>query len=51
MKIGIVSSGIESLCLFKFLNRYQHEYVIYFDSLGAPYGEKKFETPLQRVKD
>lgn len=47
MKIGVLSSGMESLALFKFLHRYEHEYVIYFDSLYAPYGSKKLETCLQ----
>lgn len=44
MKIVIVSSGVDSLALFKFLNRYEHEYVVYFDSLNAPYGEKSLKA-------
>lgn len=50
MKIVIVSSGVDSLALFKFLNRYEHEYVIYFDSLNAPYGEKSLKAWLHFAK-
>ena len=42
MKIGIVSSGAESLVLFKVLNKYDCEYIVYFDSLMASYGDKDF---------
>ena len=42
MKIGIVSSGVESLILFKNLNKYDCEYIVYFDSLMASYGDKDF---------
>lgn len=50
MKIGIVSSANESLLLFQFLCRYDHEYVIYYDSAHAPYGKKYFETSLSAVQ-
>lgn len=50
MKIWIVSSAIESLSLFKFLNRYEHQYFLYLDTLNASYGEKKFETSLEKAK-
>lgn len=50
MKIGIVSSGTESLGLFSFLNRYDHEYLIYLDSENAPYGDKNFSTALSKAK-
>ena len=36
MKIGIISSGMESLALFSFLHRHDQEYLIYYDSLNAP---------------
>ena len=36
MKIGIISSGMETLALFGFLTRYDHEYIVYYDSLHAP---------------
>lgn len=50
MKIGILSSGQEMLALFSFLSRYDHEYLVYYDSLHAPYGEKNFSTALQAVE-
>lgn len=50
MKIGIISSGQEMLALFSFLSRYEHEYLVYYDSLHAPYGEKNFLTSLQAVE-
>ncbi len=50
MKIGIVSSGVESLVLFKILNKYDCEYIVYFDSLMASYGDKDFWTSLSAVK-
>ena len=50
MKIGIVSSGVESLILFKILNKYDCEYIVYFDSLMASYGDKYFWTSLAAVK-
>ena len=50
MKIGLISSGMETLALFHFLTRYNHEYVIYFDSLNAPYWDKHFSTSLENVK-
>ena len=35
MKIALISSAMDSLALFKFLHRYDHEFLIYFDSLRA----------------
>ena len=51
MKIGIISSGMETLALFRFLTRYNHEYIIYFDSLHAPYGDKSFEKSLKYINE
>lgn len=50
MKIAIISSGMDSLALFKFLHRYDHEFLIYFDSLNAPYGEKSLKAWLSFAK-
>ena len=50
MKIGIITSWMETLALFRFLTRYNHEYIIYFDSLNAPYWEKHFESSLKNIK-
>lgn len=44
MKIAVISSGMDSLALFKFLHRYEHQFLIYFDSLNAPYGEKSLKA-------
>ena len=50
MKVGIVSSWMETLSLFSFLTRYNHEYVVYYDSLNAPYWAKNFSSSLAMVK-
>ena len=50
MKIGIVSSGMETLAFFRFLTRYDHEYLVYYDSLHTPYGDKNFSSSLQAVE-
>jgi hypothetical protein len=40
MKIGVVASGADMLTLRRFLHRYDHEYIVYFDDLLRPYGDK-----------
>lgn len=40
MKLWIITSGAENLTLFKFLSQYDHEYIIYYDDLLFPYGDK-----------
>lgn len=40
MKIWIVTSWNDNLTLFKFLNKYDHDYSIYYDFLYWPYGDK-----------
>ena len=40
MTIGIVASGPDMLTLSKFLSTYDHEYIIYYDDLLRPYGDK-----------
>ncbi len=40
MKIGVVSIGNDSLELFDFLHRYDHDYHIYYDVESWPLGEK-----------
>lgn len=49
MKIGIVSSGNETLSLFKFLTRYDNEYLIYHDQIWFPYWEKSISLVLNRI--
>jgi hypothetical protein len=42
MKIGIVSSGNETLALWKILTKYNHEYLVYHDQSFFPFGSKDF---------
>lgn len=49
MKIAIISSSTDSLSLFKFLSQKDHEYLIYLDTLHAPYGEKTFLKSMEAV--
>ena len=50
MKIGIISSGIDTLALFKFLPCYDNEYLIYVDQKGFPYEEKSFDFVIDSIK-
>ena len=50
MKIWIITSGSETLSLFTFLAKYDHEYVIYYDFLHRPYGDKTFHQSLDFVE-
>ena len=50
MKIWIITSGSESLTLFRFLAKYDHEYVVYYDDLHWPYGDKSFDQSLSFVE-
>ena len=50
MKIGIVSSGTDTLTLFKFLVRYDNEYLIYCDQTNFPYWEKSLDYALNCVE-
>jgi len=38
------------LTLFKFLNKYDNEYIIYYDFSNRPYGDKTFEDNLLSIK-
>lgn len=49
MKIGIITSNNDSLLLFRFLQNYDHEYLIYYDSKLAPYGKKDGEKLLPAI--
>lgn len=48
MTIGIVGSGPDMLTLWKFLTKYDHNYVVYYDDLLRPYGDKP-STLVQAV--
>ena len=50
MKIGIITSWNDTLTLFKFLQRYDHEYIIYYDFLNRSYGNKPFEYSIEQIK-
>lgn len=50
MKIGIISSGTDTLALFKFLTRYDHEYLVYCDQKNFPYWEKSLDCVLERIQ-
>ena len=50
MKIGIVSSGNETLALWKILTKYNHEYIIYHDQLHFPFGAKDVEYIGEEIK-
>ena len=50
MKLGIISSWIDTLALFKILSRYDNEYLVYCDQEGFPYWEKSIGSVLERIE-
>jgi hypothetical protein len=50
MKIGVVSIGNDSMELFRFLQRYDHAYHVYYDAQAWPLGEKNYESATTIVK-
>ena len=50
MKIGIISSWIDTLALFQFLTRYDNEYLIYCDQTNFPYWEKSLDYVLECIE-
>ena len=50
MKIGIISSGIDTLALFQFLTRYDNEYMVYCDQTNFPYWEKSLDFILDNIE-
>lgn len=50
MKIGVISSWNESLSLFKFLNKVEHEYIVYYDQIHSPHGDNDFQNSISYVK-
>ena len=50
MKIGIISSWIDTLALFQFLDRYDNEYLVYCDQSNFPYWEKSFNFTLDNIE-
>ena len=50
MNIGIVSSWTDTLALFKFLTRYNNEYLVYCDQTNFPYEEKSLDYVLEHIE-
>ena len=50
MKIGIISSWIDTLALFNFLARYDNEYLVYLDQKNFPYSEKYIDYSLECIE-
>ena len=50
MNVGIISSWVDSLCLFKFLARYDNEYLVYCDQTNFPYWEKSLDYVLDVIE-
>ena len=51
MKIGIISSWVDTLALFKFLARYNYQYLVYVDQEGFSYWEKSLELVLNHIEE
>ena len=50
MKIGIISSWIDTLALFGFLTRYDNEYLVYCDQTNFPFWEKSLDFVLKNME-
>lgn len=50
MKIWIISSWVENLVLFKFLNKFDFDYFIFLDWNHSPYQDKDFEFVKSRIE-
>ena len=50
MKIGIVSSGNDTLALRKILTKYNHDYLIYHNQTFFPFGSKDFTFIIEEIK-
>ena len=51
MKIGIVTSGVDMLVLFRFLAKHEFCYEIFYDQEGGLWGDKTSEFVLSRAKE
>ncbi|MDD3263227.1 MAG: hypothetical protein PHR61_05320 [Candidatus Absconditabacteria bacterium] len=51
MKIGILTSGNDNLALFSFLQRYDHEYHIWYDDKFSFWGDKSVDLVMERVTE
>lgn len=50
MKIGIISSWIDTLSVFEFLTRYDNEYLVYCDQTNFPYWEKSLDFVIDNIE-
>jgi hypothetical protein len=50
MKIGILTSGNDMITLFSFLQRYDHEYYIWYDDACGFWGDKSEEIVMDRIQ-
>ena len=50
MKVGIISSGVDTLALFQILTRYDNEYLVYCDQTNFPYWEKSLYYTLNCIE-
>lgn len=50
MKIGIVTSWVDMLVLFRFLSKYNFQYEIVYDDLGWPWADKPLEFVLGQAE-
>ena len=50
MKIGVISSGVDMLVLFRFLAKYDFSYEIVYDDLGWPWADKPLDFALSRAR-
>lgn len=50
MKIGVVSVWNDSLELFRFLHRYDHKYVIWYDADTRPLGDKTRHRQIEIIQ-
>ena len=50
MKIGVITSWNEVLTLFKFLNKFDYQYHVYYDQSNWPYGDKDFDFSVNQIK-
>ena len=51
MNIGVISSWVDTLALFQFLARYDHQYFVYCDQEYFPYWEKSLDFVLNRIEN
>lgn len=49
MKIGIISSGNENLALFEHLNKFNHDYILYYDQNNSFLGDKDFDFWKEKI--